>query len=357
MNRLKLAVVGAGALGRHHVRILSGFEDVELLAVAESRADAGQAIAAQFGCRWVADYRELTGCVDAAVIAVPTFAHEEVAADFLECGVSLLVEKPLAPSAAGARRLVELAESNHCLLQVGHVERFNPALQAARPLIVAPKYIRAERISPYAFRSTDIGVVHDMMIHDLDLVLAIADSRVLHVEAFGVCVMGGHEDCVQARLRFANGCIADLAANRVSPVSRRTMQVWSAGGCIGIDFSTREVVHYSPGPALLYGTPPVERARQPGADIDQLKAEVFGTMLKVDRPVAPAGDALTDELRSFVDCVACQRPPLVSGRVALAVLTVADDILAAVQNHLWDGNALGPRGPELYQPERRKLAG
>jgi predicted dehydrogenase len=252
---------------------------------------------------------------------------------------------------------VELAEANSTLLQVGHVERFNPATTAAWPLIEAPKYIRAERFSPYAFRSTDISVVHDVMIHDLDLVLALVAAPVQRVEAFGVSLLGGHEDCVQARIGFANGCIADLTANRVSPVQRRHMQVWSASGCVDIDFALRQVAHYAPGDALKYGTSPLERARQPGADIERLKAEVFGTFIKLHKPDVAPRDALSEELLAFVNCVQSNQAPLVGGREALQAMLVSEEILASVAAHPWEGHAAGAVGPFPRFIERRKLAG
>lgn len=357
MKPLRMAVVGTGALGRHHARILSAFEGVTLVAVAEINPVAGQAVAHKCGTAWVADHRDLLDCVDAAVIAVPTFAHLDVATDFLERGIPLLVEKPVAADAAQARQMAELAEQQSALLQVGHVERFNPALTAAWPLVGEPKYIRAERFSPYAFRSTDISVVHDVMIHDLDLVLALVDAPVLQVQAFGVSLLGGHVDCVQTRITFANGCIADLTANRVSPAQRRHMQIWSASGCTDIDFAAREVVHYAVGDALKYGTPPLERARQPGADIEQLKAEVFGTFIKVHKPPVVARDSLTEELLAFVGCVRSGARPLVDGREALRAMVVAEDILSCVAAHQWDGHAAGAVGPFPRLVEPRKMAG
>lgn len=357
MQPLKLAVVGVGALGKHHARILSGMAGVRLAAVAELNPTAGREIAEKCRSRWVADYRDILDAIDAAVIAVPTFAHLDVAGDFLRAGIPVLVEKPIASDVEQARQIVELAAEHGTLLQVGHVERFNPAMTAARPFLGEPRYIRAERFSPYAFRSTDIGVVHDVMIHDLDLVLSCVAASVERVEAFGVSILGGHEDCVQARLTFADGCIADLSANRVSPVPRRNMQVWSAEGCVNIDFAAREVSSYGPSDTLRYGTSPLVRARQPGVNIEQLKAEVFGTYLRVDRPPVAPADALTEELRSFVECVRTRGEPLVGGNEALRAMTVADRILDSVARHRWDGHAAGAIGPFARPVELRKLAG
>ena len=357
MKRLKMAVVGVGALGRHHARILSQMEGVELVAVAETNAATGERVAGQCRTRHVADYRDLLGQVEAVSIAVPTKFHLPVASAFLERGVPCLVEKPLAADVAQAERIVELAENNNALLQVGHIERFNPATRAAWKICGPPKYIRAERVSPYAFRSTDIGVVHDLMIHDIDLVLDLVNAPLKRVEAFGVSVMGGNEDCVTARLTFENGCVADLTASRVSPVARRTMLIWSLSGATSVDFTSREVVRFSPSDALRYGPSPLERAAQPGADVEQLKQMVFGTFLELTRPAIVQTDALTAELSHFADCVRRGTTPLVDGHQALEAMQVADRVLDGVARHQWDGHAEGAVGPFVQVPAPLRKAG
>jgi predicted dehydrogenase len=348
MTKLRLAVIGTGALGRHHARILSQMAAVELVAVADTNAPAASAVAAACRTRCTGDYRELLDQVEAVVVAVPTFAHCEVAGAFLEAGVHVLVEKPIASTVAQARELVELARRHHCLLQVGHVERFNPAWTAARSQLVDPKYIHVERFSPFAFRSTDVGVVLDVMIHDIDLVLDLVGAPVADVQAIGTRILGDQEDCVQARLTFSNGSIADLTANRVSPVTSRRMQVWSAAGCAHLDFASREVAFYRPGPLLRFGDGPLERARQPNANIEQLKQEIFGKYIEIDKPVIAPCDQLTDELSAFVKCVEARRTPLVSGEVALGAMVVADRILAQVAAAPWVAPATCPL------PDRRR---
>ncbi len=331
MQPLKLAVIGVGALGRHHARILSGLPDVELIAVVDSNAQQGRQVAESVGAKWVADHRTLIDEVDAVTIAVPTAFHHRVATDFLENGIPTLVEKPLAADLSEAVSLVKSAERTGAILQVGHIERFNPAFQAAERLCDQPKYIRAERFSPFSFRSTDIGVIHDMMIHDIDLVLALVNSPVARVEAFGITLMGEHEDSVQARLTFENGCVADLSASRIHPTSRRATTIWTKSRCINVDYSSREVTSYSPSARLLYGMSPVERARQPGADIERLKQDVFGSLIEVHQETASAQDALTAELQEFVDCVLHGTTPTVTGTVAIQALTVAERLLGIVQ--------------------------
>jgi len=344
-DKLKMAVIGVGALGRHHARILSSFDHVELVAVADLNEPLGQQCADNCNTKWVADYHQLLDEVHAACIAVPTTYHNDVATDCIEHGLDILIEKPLASTLAEAEHIVELAEKHAVKLQVGHVERFNPATEVAWKHCSQPKYIRAERISPYAFRSTDIGVVHDLMIHDLDLILDLVKSPIRHVDAFGVSVIGSHEDAVQARFQFENGCIADLVANRVSPKPGRTMQIWSASGCVNVDFTSREVIAYGPAERLLHGQPLLERAQQPDTDIQQLKAEVFGSYIKVVQPEVSDADALTAELLSFVESVQKDQTPAVDGQQALAAMQAAQLVLNRVTDHQWEGHSRGAIGP------------
>jgi predicted dehydrogenase len=347
MSRLRVGVVGVGALGRHHARILSEMPDVELVAVADSHAERGQDVAAKCRTKWVADYRQLLADVDAVSVVVPTVAHLSVASEFLRRGIPVMVEKPIAQTLAAAQELVELAHRNRTILQVGHTERFNPAWQAALPSLHEPKYLRAERLAPFTFRSTDIGVVLDLMIHDLDLVLALVHSPIRSVEAFGVAVMGPHEDVVQARLTFENGCLADLTASRLHPQARRSLLAWSRTGCVNVDLHQRTVSKFAPTPTLLHGDSPVSRAQQPGADIEALKSAVFGQFVETNEQTVPPQDALTLELAAFLDCVRHRRQPLVNGETALQALIAADRVLSAVAAHQWDGHAGGIIGPHL----------
>jgi len=354
VNRLQVAVVGAGALGRHHARILSKLPGVDLVAVAELNEAAGRSVAEACETRWVSDYRSVAEELDAVVLATPTSSHHAIAREVLLAGIDLFVEKPLTASVEQARELVDLARREDLVLQVGHVERFNPGYVAARPAIRDPKYIRTERVSPYAFRSTDIGVVHDLLIHDIDLVLDLVGETPVDVSALGITILGGHEDAVQARLRFPGGCVADLVANRVSPVTRRCLQAWSPGGCATIDFGSRDAQVFSRSPALMYGAGPLERARQPGVNMEALKAEVFGHWISVE-PLAPqASDQLTAELMDFERACRTREAPQVDGEAGLRAVEVAGAILASVASHQWDGNSSGRVGPQA-QPQQREL--
>lgn len=330
MKTLRMGVVGVGALGKHHARILSQMEGVDLVGVAETRKEIAETVARDCNTVSYADARELIGRVDAAVIAVPTTAHEAVASEFLREGIPILIEKPLAKNLAESRRLVTLAEQTQTLLQVGHIERFNPATRVAWPLIEAPRYIRAERTSPFAFRSMDIGVVLDVMIHDIDLVLDLAGSPVRNIEAFGTAILDELEDCVQARLTFDNGCIADLTANRVHPTTSRSLQAFCPDRVVSVDYHARQVTCYEATDRLKYGPSLIEFATRPGVHIPQLKEELFGSFISVNQPPVPQADALTDELADFVLCVRRNCNPLVGGAEALSAMQVAEAILDRV---------------------------
>ena len=335
MNELSMMVVGVGALGRHHARILSQLDGVKLAGVADPREEIGRPIAEQHNTRWVADYRELIGEVDAATIVVPTSLHLPVAQEFLRQGKPVLIEKPLTASLSEAEFLVNLAEQHDTFIQVGHVERFNPAMQAARRVSGLPKYIRAERLSPFPFRSLDIGVVHDVLIHDLDLVLDLVGSEIVSVQAFATSILTDREDCVTARLLFESGCVADLTASRVNPVAKREMQIWSAIGCVNVDLQAREVTTYAPSETLRFGKSLVERSQEPGADIEQLKRDVFGKFIRVENPDVYEQDALTAELQEFADSVRGVCTPCCSGREGLAAVRAAELVLKAISAHQW----------------------
>ncbi len=356
MQSLRYAVIGAGALGRHHARIAAGIEGVELVAVAEPNAEQGQAVASDNNSRWVADYHDILDSIDAASIVVPTSMHRHIAEECIERGIAVLVEKPLAGHVDDGRAIVDAARQQGITLQVGHIERFNPAFQEAAARVHDPKYLRVERFSPYAFRSMDISVVHDLMIHDLDLVLTLTASPVTHVDAFGICLLGGHADAVQARLKFANGCVADLSANRVNPEFRRRIQAWSAEGCVTADLHNREVTHYRPSDKLLNGASPHAIAQLPGTNIPQLKEAVFGEYIETDQPQIEDCDQLTAEIGHFVGCIRSGTQPLVDGPAGLAALDVADRVLACVDAHSWNGNAVGPTGPHVDQTRSTRRA-
>jgi len=344
-EKLNVAVVGVGALGRHHARILSQLPGVNLVAVADANQEQGTAVAASCGCDWTPDYRTVLSGVDAVSIVVPTTLHRPIAEDFLCRSIPVLVEKPLTANVDDGHLLVRLAREHGVPLQVGHIERFNPAFEILAEQVGSPKYIRGERVSPYAFRSMDIGAVLDLMIHDIELTLALTGELPVRVEAFGTSLVGGNEDCVQARLFFPGGCIADLTANRVAPHFSRTMQAWSDRGCFTADFTARTVTSMTPTSAMLNGELPFELVRNGICTAAELKPEIFNRFIQKTEVNGSDADALTAELSAFIQCVRTGATPRVSGAQGVAALGVADQILTAVRNHQWDGNAAGRCGP------------
>jgi predicted dehydrogenase len=344
MTRLRMAVIGVGHLGQHHARILAGLPDVELVGVVDSNPDQARTIADRVGTTALDHFEPLLGRVDAVSVATPTIFHHQVASAFLNTGTPVLVEKPVCRTVAEANDLIELAEKANVALQVGHIERFNPAFEelARRPIV--PKFVEAERHGPFTGRSVDIGAVLDLMIHDLDLLLALIGGPVRSVSAVGAAVFGGHEDMVNARLEFANGCVAHVTASRISPRPKRRLRIWAPEGYAGIDFVSRKLTLVQPG----------EEVRRYGLRVDRLDAaakarlkdEVFGRYLQVlhldgDRK----GDQLTAELKHFVDCVRTGRRPRVTGEDGRDALELAERVLAAVRSHQWEGQADGPVGP------------
>lgn len=344
MNKLKLAVVGAGHLGKIHARLLSGMAEVELVGVADPVAAAREQVAADCHTKPFADHRELIGQVDGVVIATPTRLHHAVSLDFLRHGVHLLVEKPIAVSLAEADEMVSVARWHGAILQVGHIERFNPALTVALPHLREPKFIEATRASGYTFRSTDIGVVLDLMIHDLDVAMSLAGGRVCRVDALGLAVFGPHEDVAHARLEFDNGCVANLNASRVSHQACRAMQVWSSQGMATLDFSNRTAHVVRPSEPVLRRELALDSLSQ--ADKLALKERLLAEHLPLEQLTGEAANALGDELADFVHSIQSGSAPRVTGEQGRDVLAVAERILAEIATHAWTSEPGGPVGPQ-----------
>ncbi len=350
MKPLKVAVVGVGHLGRHHARILSGLPDVELVAVVDSRLEQAQAVAQACGgsTRAGTDYQALLGEVDAVSVAVPTRFHRQVAGDFLERGVPCMVEKPLATTLLEAEELVSLADARSVPLQVGHIERFNPALSTLDGLAFRPKYIAAERLGTYTFRSTDIGVVLDLMIHDIDLVLSLIKAPVKSVAAVGVGVFGGFEDVANARIEFEDGCVANLTASRASFQAVRKMRLFAPEGYVTLDFATKRGTLVRPSDRLRHGEIDLE-----GLDLAQpaaVKERLFGKILRVDQVQGEGREPLALELEDFVQAVRTGSRPRVTGHDGLRAIRLADQVLRSLESHAWEGSEGGPTGPH-HLPE------
>jgi predicted dehydrogenase len=339
---LRVAVIGAGHLGRIHARIAAALDEIELVAVADPVESSRTSVAQEAGTRGVADYRELIGQIDAAIIATPTTYHHAVGMDLLGQGRPLLIEKPIALTSGQATDLVNLAEKKGVALQVGHVERFNPALTAIAADVRDPKYIEAHRTSGYSFRSTDIGVVMDIMIHDIDVVLSLAKSTVIDVEALGISVLGGHEDMATARLKFASGCVAQISASRVSFQQRRTMSIFTSRGSASINFATHEASVVKPSDDVLRRD---FRADKLSADERAYwKEHVFDQLLvRTARDSKPI-NAIEEEQRDFISAVRTGQSPRVDGAAGRDALAVCELIVERIGEHAWDGTPTGRHG-------------
>jgi predicted dehydrogenase len=349
MTRLRMAVIGVGHLGQHHARILAGLPDVELVGVVDANPDQARAVAAKLGTTAYDHFAPLVGRVDAVSVVTPTVHHHEVASAFLRAGVPALVEKPVCRTVAEADDLIELAAKAGVALQVGHIERFNPAFEELLKRPIRPKFVEAERHGPFTGRSVDIGAVLDLMIHDLDLLNALDGSAVTSVEAMGVAVFGAHEDMVNARLRFASGCVAHVTASRIAPLPKRRMRIWAPEGYAGVDFVHRKLSLVQPSDDVrrhglnVRNLDPARRA--------QVAGEVFGRHLEMFHTTCAApADQLTRELQDFVRAVRTGGRPRVTGEDGRAALALATQVLDCVRQHAWDGNAGGAVGMSMPAP-------
>jgi predicted dehydrogenase len=302
---VRLAVVGVGHLGRHHARVLANLEGVALVGVVDADAARAAEVAATNRTQVVADAADLIGHVDAVSIAVPTEAHAAVALPLIAAGIHVLVEKPMTRSVAEADDMLRAAEAAGVVLAVGHIEHFNPAVLAARPHIHAPRFIEVHRLGTFPERSLDIDVVFDLMIHDLGLVLELVGSEVVGIEAVGVPVLTPRVDIANARLKFANGCIANLTASRISREQVRKIRFFQPNTYLSIDYKAQEVEAWRLVPQDG-GMPRID-----GGRLDVLR----------DEP-------LKRELEDFVAAVRERRPPGVTGEQGRAALVLANDIVS-----------------------------
>ncbi len=343
MKPIRLAVVGAGRLGGFHAQKAAASPEIELVGVVDPVAENRNRAAAECNTAAFHDVAQLDGRIDAAVIASPTRFHHRLAMQLLGRGVHLLVEKPLCSTTAEADELVEAARERGVVLQVGHVEQFSPALAAALPYVPNPKYIEAVRAGGFTFRSTDIGVVLDLMIHDIDLVLSLVKSPLRRVEALGLSVLGGHEDVANARLWFESGCVANLNASRVSPSAGRRMQIWCQRGYAHIDFAALKTTVIEPSETLLTRRFDVDSLSP--AELEHYKTHFQQEHLPVRELQSEKVDALVLQQRDFVESIRGPRRPRVSGDQARDAIAVAERILQKIHTHAWDDSDAGPVGP------------
>jgi predicted dehydrogenase len=344
MESLRVGVVGVGHLGKEHARILSGLRGAELAGVVDVDAAQAEAVAERCGTQVFKNPLELAERVDAVCVVVPTKYHRSVATEFLSRGIPTLVEKPLALNLDEANELVALARKSQTILQVGHIERFNPAYEELCSRTINPKFVECERHGTFTGRSTDIGAVLDLMIHDLDLLLDMVGGPVVEVQALAATVFGGHEDLANARLRFASGCVAHLTASRMTPIPKRKLRIWAPEGYAGIDFVRKSLTLVQPSQELRQRQ--IDFQQLDPAARAQLKDQVFTRHLQTVELNCDHGDQLTRELEHFLNCVRTGATPRVSGEQARDAIGLAMQILASARRHSWGAN--GGAGPDAY---------
>ena len=332
MNGLRIAVIGAGHLGRIHAKLLGQVDGAELVAISDPIEAARMTAEKQFGVPVVSDYRDLIEGIDAAVIAAPTDLHASIATDLLTAGKHLLVEKPLATFGGDARRLANLASAKRLTMQVGHVERFNPAFTALGSLATDVKYVEAVRASRFPGRCLDVGVVLDLMIHDLDLVLSLTDANVRSVSASGMSIVSDYEDIAEARVEFDDGLVANLKASRISPLPARQMQLFGANGFAEIDFATPALSSVRPSDSLVDRSFCLsEEAENPLQYADEL----FSNHLNCETSELQPRNAILDELHDFVISIQSGVSPAVNGHAGARAVEVADKILSTIGKRCW----------------------
>jgi len=303
---LRAGVVGVGYLGAFHAEKYASLRDVDLVAVVDVDPERAAAIAARCRAQAATDHRTLFDRVDCVSLAVPTPLHFQLAREFVEHGIDVLVEKPMTVTVAEGRALVAVAEQCGRIVQVGHLERFNPAIRALASIITQPRFIECHRLAPFVERGTDVDVILDLMIHDLDVILSLVQADVQTVEAVGVPVLSENTDIANARLRFTNGCIANITASRVALKRERKLRLFQADTYVSVDYSEKHI--------RVCRRVPSEN----------------GPTITVDERALAEGDALFDEIEHFVHAVRTRTRPLVDGRTALRALEVAERIRAAM---------------------------
>ena len=333
MQRLRMGIIGSGRLGSFHAAKAAAHEEVELVGVSDVNNDSARAVAERVNS-WVYDTPEaLADAVQAAVIAVPSVQHAEIAKFFLARGISLLIEKPMTTTADDAKTLIALAEKNNAGIMVGHTEQYNPAWKSGRQLIGSgvPCLIDARRTSGYTFRSTDIGAVLDLMIHDLELILsALPNEEIVQIDAFGFSTLGGYEDFAQARLRFKNGTVANLTASRVEQEAVRSMKISSAYETCVIDFAARTVTGYSASDEVRIGVFAPDRVS--ADDIANSQPTFMQACFRTSSKSFPAVDALSLEMADFVGMIRHNLTPKATAQNAARAVEVAERILECIRN-------------------------
>jgi predicted dehydrogenase len=325
---LPVGVIGCGRMGRLHARVYAQMPQVKLIGVCDANAEAAEATAGEYGGRAFTRAEELLAEVKAVTIAVPTKFHTEVAEACLTRGIACLIEKPLAKDSGDARRIVDMAKRAGVTVQVGHIERFNPAIRAMARLDIRPRFMEVTRISPLTFRSIDVGVVLDMMIHDIDIVLRLAQSPVAKVDATGVSVIGDVEDICNARLTFENGCVANITASRLALKTERRLRVFSRDAYVSLDYQKRYGIFARRSGNLNAIRDAVARIRS--GEIQDLSELNFADLVHIEELQIDDVEPLRAELESFVSAVHTGAKPEVTVEDGLAAVETAERIVKAI---------------------------
>jgi predicted dehydrogenase len=329
ISEVRVGVIGTGHIGRIHARLFSELAGSGFTAIYDANTPAAQEVGRQYGAQAVTTLEEFANSVDAATVATPTPSHFEIAKYLLERGKHVLVEKPITETTADARALAAIAQERGLVLQVGHVERFNPVLSALESRLTQPRFIEAHRLSPYPNRSTEIGVVLDLMIHDLEIILHLVRSPLRSVDAVGVPVLSGREDIANARLRFENGCVANITASRVSPERLRKIRVFQEDAYLSLDYQAqtgfiyrlaeKDAVQSSLLKKLLSGT------------TSAIVSEFAGKKIVREPVEIERGEPLRRDLADFIECARAGSRPKVSGSEATAALELALEITKQIE--------------------------
>ncbi|NNG00661.1 MAG: Gfo/Idh/MocA family oxidoreductase [Desulfobacteraceae bacterium] len=307
MKKIRVGVVGVGYLGKFHAQKYHRMENVDLVGVVDINESNAREIAEQYDTRYFNSYQALFGKVDAVSIAVPTSDHFAVSRDFLKHGVDVLIEKPITTTLAEADDLLEIAEANGLLIQVGHLERFNPAVVAMEDLVNTPRFIESHRLGIFKPRGTDVSVVLDLMIHDIDIILNYVRSEVKAVHAAGIPVITNEVDIANARLEFENGCVANVTASRISTRNERKIRLFQQDAYISVDFANHEIT----------------AIRRDG----RARSDDVIPGMNIDKRCFTKGDALDDEIKSFISSVETRREPEVTGHMGRDALNIALSIM------------------------------
>ena len=306
---LRVGVVGAGYLGQYHAEKYAHMDAVNLIGVVDIDFERATEIAQRYNTKAFSDFRDLIGSVDAVSIVTPTPLHYDIGMAMLKAGIHVLIEKPITTTLQEAQTLISLAESNKLVLQVGHLERFNPAVVAVQDIINKPMFIESHRLSIYKGRAMDVSVVLDLMIHDIDIILNFVDADIKSIHASGAAVVSDHCDIANARIQFETGCVANITASRISTKNQRKIRLFQKKGYIAVDFAKRELIH-------IQQTDVANSAPIPGMEVNQ--------------SCFPEGDVLEEELRSFTQAVSGCEEPVVTGRMGSQALEVALDVMAQI---------------------------